>query len=406
MQENGMKRIEGGVTAPQGFLAAAAAAGIKPGTTRDDVAIIYSRVPAVAAGVFTTNKVQAAPVTVSREHLRDGQVRAVVVNSGNANACTGSDGLETARRTAEAAAKALGIAAEEVIVASTGVIGVPLPVERLLDGVGRATAKLASDGGELAARAIMTTDTRPKEIAVEFPIGGTPVRIGGMAKGSGMVHPNMATMLAFVTTDAAVSHGALDAAWREVVSRTFNMVTVDGDTSTNDMAVVLANGLAGNSPIGPGSEEYRLLVAGLETVATHLAKEIARDGEGATKLVEVTVSGAPSHDAAVQVAKAVAGSNLVKTAIFGADANWGRIICAAGYSGADIDVESIDIYIGGELMAQRGAAHPFDESVLKEILERPEIGIHLVLNQGDAAATVWTCDLTFDYIKINASYRT
>ncbi|MGI6557508.1 MAG: bifunctional glutamate N-acetyltransferase/amino-acid acetyltransferase ArgJ [Limnochordia bacterium] len=398
-----IKPIEGGVTAAKGFLAAGVHCGLKAQGL--DLAVIFSEVPAAGAAVFTTNKVAAAPVLLSRQHLGSGPMRAVVANSGNANACNGERGMEDARAMAAAAAKALGVETEQVFVASTGVIGQPLAIDKVEAGIKQAASVLSIDGGEDAARAIMTTDTRKKERAVVVDINGVQVRIGGIAKGAGMIQPNMATMLAFITTDCAIKEDLLQAALKEAVDESFNMITVDGDTSTNDTVIVLANGQAENPLIDQQDEAYFAFLAGLKEIATGLAKDIVRDGEGATKLIEVNVKGAKDFAAARQVAKAIANSNLVKTAIFGCDANWGRIICAAGYAGVDLIPSQVDIYLGDEQVAAKGAGLPFDEDRVKKILEGDEVAITVDLNMGGGMATVWTCDLTYDYIKVNASYR-
>ena len=398
-----IKPIEGGVTAAKGFLAAGVHCGLKAQGL--DLAVIFSEVPAAGAAVFTTNKVAAAPVLLSRQHLGSGPMRAVVANSGNANACNGERGMEDARAMAAAAAKALGVETEQVFVASTGVIGQPLAIDKVEAGIKQAASVLSIDGGEDAARAIMTTDTRKKERAVVVDINGVQVRIGGIAKGAGMIQPNMATMLAFITTDCVIKEDLLQAALKEAVDESFNMITVDGDTSTNDTVIVLANGQAENPLIDQQDEAYFAFLAGLKEIATGLAKDIVRDGEGATKLIEVNVKGAKDFAAARQVAKAIANSNLVKTAIFGCDANWGRIICAAGYAGVDLIPSQVDIYLGDEQVAAKGAGLPFDEDRVKKILEGDEVAITVDLNMGGGMATVWTCDLTYDYITVNASYR-
>ena len=340
-----MKTISGGVTAPQGFKAGGIACGIKK-NQQLDLAIVVSEVPAVAAGIFTTNKVKAAPLQVSKEHLNRGQVRAIIANSGNANACVGEVGLATARGMAEAAATHLGLKAENVLVASTGVIGVPLPLEKITAQLQAGVDFVSPSGGSDAARAIMTTDTFLKELAVEFEVGGKQARIGGIAKGSGMIHPNMATMLGFITTDLAITPELLQLAIKRSGEVSFNRVTVDGDTSTNDCLFILANGLAGNQVIGEENAAFEEFQGALNFVCIELAKMIARDGEGATKFVEVRVSGADNERTAVQAAKAVATSSLVKTAIFGEDANWGRILAAVGYSGIDFNPDLVNIYLG------------------------------------------------------------
>lgn len=408
-------RVDGGVTAPRGFRAAGVHAGLK--RKRRDVAVIVSDVPAVAAATYTTNLVQAAPLHVTREHIDRGPIRAVVCNSANANAVTGEQGLADARKMAALTAEAIGASPEEVAVASTGVIGVRLPMDKVATGIEQAVAALGTgdygDGGEdsnsgsmPAARAIMTTDTVPKQIAVELTLKGKTVRIGAIAKGSGMIHPNMATMLAFVTTDAAVTKEALQQVVSHSVERTYNRITVDGDTSTNDMVVVMANGMADHEPLDVADPELAVFEEALNYVNTYLAKEIARDGEGATKLIEVRVEGAATEAEAAQMAMSIAGSSLVKTAVYGNDANWGRILAAAGYSGVDFDPSRVDILIGDVVVARQGAGVEFDETLAKDALKQPEVRLTVALHAGEAEATVWTCDLTEDYVKINASYRT
>jgi len=394
----------GGVASPQGFRAAGVKAHIKK--DKKDLAVIYSEVPAAVAGVFTTNKVKAAPLLVTMEHIKNGRAQAVVVNAGNANACTGEQGFANAVATAQKAGELLNVDPHDVVVTSTGVIGVQMPMDRVLAGVEKAVGKLGRDGGAKAAKAIMTTDTVPKEVAVEFAVGGKKAVIGAMAKGSGMIHPNMATMLGFITTDAAISPALLEQALKSAVNMTFNMVTVDGDTSTNDMVVALANGLAGNPEIAARDDDYITFRDALIHICTHLAKMIAKDGEGATKLVEVRVVNAASEEDAKKAAKAVANSNLVKTAVFGEDANWGRIICAVGYSGAEFDPAKVDISIGDEKMCEDGTPLDFSEERAKKILERDEVAILVDLKTGTAEATAWTCDFSYDYVKINADYRT
>ena len=396
--------IAGGVTAPSGFKASGVKARIK--YDKKDLAVIVSEVPAVAAGVFTTNKVKAAPVLLCAENLADYTAQAVVVNSGCANACTGDSGMEMARQMAAAAALNLGIKPSDVMVASTGVIGQKLPMDRIIPGIALAAGAVSSEGGHDAAEAIMTTDTVPKETAVQFKLGEKMVTIGGIAKGSGMIQPNMATMLAFLTSDVNIDPLLLNKALKFVADRTFNMVTIDGDTSTNDSLVILANGMAGNTRIEQEDVSFRIFRDALAEVCITLVKMIARDGEGATKLVEIRIRNAPSFTDAKAVAKAIANSNLVKTAIFGEDANWGRIICAVGYSGIDINPDRIDIYLGEEKVAENGAGLDFSEDRAKVILQQEHIIITVDLHIGDAAATAWTCDFSFDYVKINASYRT
>lgn len=398
------QEIPGGVTAPMGFRAAGLHCGIK--RARPDLALIVSDVPAASAGVFTTNRVKAAPVLVSMEHLRSGRCRAVVVASGNANACTGPKGLEDARAMASVTGEALDIPPGEVVVASTGVIGVPMPIEKVCSGIRLAAAALHSGGSRAAAEAILTTDRTVKEVAVEGEIGGRPVRIGGIAKGSGMIHPNMATMLAFVTTDAAITPGMLRRALVRSVERSFNMITVDGDTSTNDMAVTLASGLAGNPTItseGPGFDAF---AEGLDYVTGRLARMIVEDGEGATRVIRVEVHGARTEEDARQIARTIASSNLVKTAVFGADPNWGRVLAAAGRAGVEFDASLADVFIGDVLVARAGAAVEFDEARARGALASREVLIAVDLHAGFESACAYTCDLTYEYVRINASYRT
>lgn len=396
--------MAGGVTAPAGFLASGVRCGLKNG--KRDLALLYSEKPASVAGVFTQNKVKAAPVVLTRERVKGGRARAVVINSGNANACTGARGMEDARRMTAEVSKLLDIPEDGVLVSSTGVIGQPLPMDKIIPGIGRAVAELSSGGGRDAAEAIMTTDTVTKEAAVSLELGGISVTVGGMAKGSGMIHPNMATMLAFITTDAAVSPGALHPALRYAVDRSFNMITVDGDTSTNDMVLVMANGAAGGREINEGDKEFPVFREALLQVCTRLAVMIARDGEGATKLLEVKVINAPTEKDARLAARAVAASSLVKSAVFGEDANWGRILCAIGYSGADFDPGKIDIFIGDEQVARDGGALDFSEEKAAEILSAGHVTVLVDMKAGQYGATAWGCDLTYDYVKINASYRT
>ncbi len=398
-----MDVIAGGVTAPLGYKAAGLHSGLKK--AKPDLALLASRVPAQAAAMYTTNLVQAAPIKVTREHLAKGTLRAVVINSGNANACTGQKGLDDARQMTALVAAELGCRQEEVAVASTGVIGVNLPMEKLARGIKSIVPQLKEDGGFDAASAILTTDTFRKEYAVEFQLDGKTVRIGGMTKGSGMIHPNMATMLAFITTDAAIDSSLLEQALREATARSFNMISVDRDTSTNDMVLAMANSLAGNERITAKGEAYRAFSEALGEVATQLAKLIARDGEGATKLVEVRVRGAGSLEDARAIARSIAGSNLVKTAVFGEDANWGRILAAVGYSGVETDPARVEIYLGDLQVAAKGQGVAFSEQRAREILGREEVAITVALQAGEYAAVAWTCDLTFDYVKINASYR-
>ncbi len=406
-----MKIIDGGVTAAKGFLAAGLAAGIKKGNKKD-MAMIYSSTPCMAAGTFTTNLVKAAPVKWDQEIVyHQPSAQAVVINSGVANACTGSEGMECCQMTAQEAAKVLNIEPTHVLVASTGVIGQQLPMDQIREGV-RNLAPLLSGAREasaLAAQAIMTTDTVPKEVAVTVELGGRTVTIGGMCKGSGMIHPNMCTMLSFVTTDAAISREMLQKALSDVVKDTYNMVSVDGDTSTNDTVLLLANGMAENPEITEDCEDYETFKEALLYVNTCLAKKIAGDGEGATALFEVKVVGAENKEQAVTLAKSVITSNLTKAAIFGHDANWGRILCAMGYSGAQFDPDQVDLYFesaAGKLqIIENGVAVDYSEEEATRILSEKEVTAVADLKAGDAKATAWGCDLTYDYVKINADYR-
>jgi glutamate N-acetyltransferase/amino-acid N-acetyltransferase len=407
-----MKEIQGGVCAPKGFRAGGIWSGIKANSRKRDLALIYSEKPCAAAAVFTTNRVKAASVLVSREHVSGGKLRAIIANSGNANACTGEEGMAAARRMAELAADEFAIPQREVAVASTGVIGVPLPLAAIESGVSSLAASLRSDqaGHEAALEAIMTTDTRKKGGAVEVVLDGVPVRIGGMVKGSGMIHPSMATMLGFITTDAAISPRTLDGALRRAVRRSFNRLTIDGDTSTNDTVIIMANGEAGNSPLVEGPL-LDLFVLALENLCVTLTRAMARDGEGATKLVTVAVDGAENEDAAETLAKSVASSSLVKAACFGADANWGRVLCAMGYAGVPFDPGKTRVLFAsaaGEVSVCRdGAPVPFSEDLAKKILGEKEIEIRINAgsNNPDGKAAVWGCDLTYDYVKINGDYR-
>lgn len=397
----------GSITAPIGFSASAVASGIKK-EHRLDLALIVSDRPCAAAGTFTQNRVKAAPVLLTMEHLKTGNARAVVCNSGNANACTGEKGIASARLMAKTVASAVGCEPHQVLVASTGVIGVPMPDARVEKGILDAVKLLGSshECGDQAAQAIMTTDTKDKQVMASLEIGGKTVTIGGMAKGSGMIHPNMATMLAFLTTDAAISSELLQQALKEAVNTSFNMITVDGDTSTNDMCLILANGAAQNPAITESGSDYQVFYAALEAVCVELAKQIAADGEGATCLIEVQVSGARTLKDARAIARAVAGSSLVKTAVFGNDANWGRILCAAGYSGAVFNPETTDIYLGDVLVARDGAGVEFSEEAASQVLKQPVVVLKVVLKEGPCSATAWGCDLTHEYVDINASYRT
>ena len=396
-----------GVTAPLGYLAGASAADIRgKGEARLDVAVLCSTLPAVPAAVYTTNRVQAAPLLVTRRHVATGLIRAVVINSGNANACTGPQGESDALAMARATAAALELPTEQVAVASTGVIGVPLPMERVLSGARQAAAHLSEDGGRTAAQAILTTDTFAKEATVRARVGGQEVTIGGMAKGSGMIHPNLATMLAFLTTDARVEPGAWQRALSTVVERTFNRITVDGDTSTNDMVLALANGAAGGPLLNEASPAWPDFVTALESTARSLARDIARDGEGATRLLEVVVRGGASEAEAARAARAVAGSSLVKAAVHGADPNWGRILAALGRSGLPLDPLRTSIWIGPVQVAARGQGLPFAEEEARRALLQDTATIIVDLGLGEAEATAFGCDLSARYVEINAAYRT
>lgn len=405
MPEDGFVVISGGVTAPEGYRAAGVQANIRK-KNRRDLSLIVSRQPAAAAGVFTLNKVKAAPLLLTMANLKSGRAQAVVVNSGNANACNGAQGMKDAERMAVLTGELLGIDSGLVVVSSTGVIGQPLPMEKIEQGIRKAVTVLSEDGGSHAAEGIMTTDTVLKEIAVKVQIGGKTATIGGMAKGSGMIHPNMATMLGFITTDAAVTPECLKMALQQATAKSFNMISVDGDTSTNDMVVILANGAAGTELLEPGHPDLPVFQAALEFVCTDLAKKIAADGEGASKLIEVRVTGARSQTDARKAARAIVRSNLVKAAIFGNDANWGRVITALGYSEAEFVPDRVDIFLGSLQVGKNGAGLNFDEDAARKILEEKELVITVALNDGPESATAWGCDLTYDYVRINASYRT
>lgn len=398
------------MTSPQGFTAQGVCAGIKPSnTTKRDLALIYCEKPCTAAAVYTKNLVKSSTITVTKKHLENGVAQAVIVNSGNANTCN-ADGIEIAEKMCEIAAETLGVKAEDVIVASTGVIGQPLPIEPVIKGAAMMKGKLSKDGGTNAAEAIMTTDTIKKEMAMQAELGGKTVTIGGIAKGSGMIHINMGTMLSFVTTDAAVSAEMLEEALREAVEDSYNMVSVDGDTSTNDTLAIMASGLAGNEEITEKNEDYRVFVGALTEAFRSLAKKLAADGEGATKLLVCTVDGAKTKKDAVMVSKSIICSSLFKAAMFGADANWGRVLCAIGYSGADVDVSKVKVEFkspkGEILVCENGAGVEFSEEKAKEILLEKEITVAVSLNDGEGKAEAYGCDLTYDYVKINGDYRT
>ncbi|MBQ7475399.1 MAG: bifunctional ornithine acetyltransferase/N-acetylglutamate synthase [Clostridia bacterium] len=403
-----MKLIEGGVTSPRGFSANGIHCGIRKSRTKRDLCLIVSDRPASAAAVYTTNLVKGAPLKVTKKNLENGTARAVICNSGNANTCN-ADGVGIAEKMCSLAADALGIDPSDVVVASTGVIGEPLSIDPIAAGIGELAAGLG-DHNDLAAEAIMTTDVRMKSFAVSFDIGGVECRLGGIAKGSGMIHPNMATMLVFITTDCSVPSSALRAALSHDIKNTFNMISIDGDTSTNDMVVVLANGASGSPEVTEDSEYFPVFMKALNTVTVALCRAIAADGEGATKLLECAVTGAKDEECAKTVAKAVVCSSLTKAAMFGADANWGRVLCAAGYSGAPIDPDRVGVVFSsraGDIEVCRdGAGVPFSEELAKKILSEDEITIRVSLGEGDASATAWGCDLTYDYVKINGDYRT
>ena len=399
-----MNECQGGVTAPLGFAAAGIYCGIRK--VKKDIAMIVSELPATVAGVFTLNKTQAAPVSVDKIQLgRSSICSGIVVNSGNANACTGERGLNDAWEMVKSTARVLNVPEKQIMVSSTGVIGQYMPMEKILPAIGELAKTLSRTGSKDAAEAIMTTDTFSKEVAVQFTLGASVVTVGGIAKGSGMIAPNMATMLAFVTTDIAIPQNLLMKALKSANNRSFNRITVDGDMSTNDKVLILANGMAKNKPFAENSEEYLLFAAALEYVLIKLAKMIAKDGEGATKLIEIMVKGARSEDEAAQAARAVANSNLVKTAMHGADANWGRILAAVGYSGIDFNPDDVEISFGDLPILRKNYEIVLDEEKAKEILMRDSINIVVNLHQGDQFARFWTCDLTKEYVHINASYR-
>ena len=401
--EIGIKFVSGGATAPRGFVAGGVGCGIRKSGVRD-LGILFSARECTSAAVFTRNVMKGAPLTVTRRAVEEGNVRAVVVNSGNANAATGEQGVRDARETQEVAAETLGLVASGVAVASTGVVGERLPVGRISEGVRRAARSMDEEGTGFA-EAILTTDTRTKERAVQVEVEGKTITVGGTAKGSGMIHPNMGTMLAFLTTDAAVEKGCLQDTLNRTTDRTFNRITVDGDTSPSDMALILANGAAGNEPLNSESPDYPAFAEAVEEVALGLAKDIARDGEGATKLVEVVVEGARNEESAVSLAKSVVGSNLVKAAVFGEDANWGRVLVAMGYSSVEFDPAEVEIYFG-PVKVFSGEPKPYSEVEAGEALEGDEVRILVRLQEGGVSAAAWGCDLTYKYVEINGSYRT
>lgn len=404
-----MKMIEGGVTAAQGFVAGGIHCGVRKNKSKPDLAMIYSEKPCAAAAVYTQNLVKGAPILVTQKNIADGAAKAVICNSGNANTCN-ADGEEKAQAMCDLTAQALGIDPQDVVVASTGVIGQVLPIEPIAAGIPELVKALSADGSHAAATAIMTTDTIAKEAAAEVEIGGKTVKVGGISKGSGMIHPNMATMLCFVTTDCAISPAMLDKAIHQVTEKTFNMISVDGDTSTNDTFAILANGAAGNPEIAAPGPDYDAFAEALEAVCRQLSKLMAGDGEGATKLLVCRVDGAMDLSMARTVSKSVICSTLFKAAMFGADANWGRVLCAIGYSGAAVDVNKIDVSFrsakGQVDVCQNGAGIPFSEEEASQVLSEHEIEILVHLHLGEASAEAYGCDLTYDYVKINGDYRT
>ncbi len=404
-----MKIISGGVCAAKGFSSNGIHCGIRKNKAKRDLALIFSEVRANAAAVYTTNLVKGAPLTVTKKHIEDGFAQAIICNSGNANTCN-ANGIEIAEQMSNLLSDELHIDADDIVVASTGVIGQPLNIEPIKKGIPELVSGLRNDKSTEAAEGIMTTDTRLKEVAVSFNIGGKECKIGGIAKGSGMIHPNMATMLVFITTDCNISSEMLNKALSSDIKETFNMVSVDGDTSTNDMVTVLANGMAKNQEIVSYGEDFDTFMKALNTVTVHLCRMIAGDGEGATKLLECKVIGANSDCVAKTVAKSVICSSLTKAAMFGADANWGRVLCAIGYSGAEVDVNKIDVAFksakGKIAVCKNGAGIDFSEEIAKEILLENEIEILVDLNSGEYSSTAWGCDLTYEYVKINGDYRT
>jgi glutamate N-acetyltransferase/amino-acid N-acetyltransferase len=405
-----MREVRGGVTAPTGFTASGIRVGVKKTGAKKDLALVWSERRCAAAACYTRNKVIGQPLIVTREHLADGHAQAIIANSGNANTCTGDAGVAAARRMAALVAERLPVKADDVVVASTGVIGVQLDVSPIEEGMAALVAGLSKPGSIDAREAIMTTDTMKKELAVEIELGGKAVTIGAMAKGSGMIHPDMATMLCFVTTDCAISPALLQEALSATVKRTFNRLSVDGDTSTNDMVVVLANGMAGNAAIGERNADYRAFAEALDWLCTQIVRMMARDGEGATKLVECVVSGAATEAEAEALAKSVITSSLVKTALFGSDANWGRVLCALGYAPADLDPSKVRLAFesprGYLEVCVDGAGIPFSEEKAKLVLGAQEVSILVDLGCGKAEATAWGCDLSYEYVKINGDYRT
>ena len=404
-----MEIIKGGVCAPIGFTANGIHCGIRKNKQKKDLSLIYSEKKGAVACVYTTNKVKGAPIFVTKENVKDGYAQAIICNSGNANTCN-ANGVEIASKTCKIIADELNISEKDVVVASTGVIGQPLDISPIKKGIPELVKGLSNDKSEDAALGIMTTDVALKEIAVQFSVGGKVCKIGGIAKGSGMIHPNMATMLVFITTDCNISPKMLQKALSGDIKNTFNMISVDGDTSTNDMVTIIANGMAENPIIDSEGEDFDAFMQALNTVNVYLCRSIAADGEGATKLIECKVSGAKTEQIAKTVAKSIICSSLVKAAMFGADANWGRVLCAIGYSGADVSVDSIDVAFfsnkGMVTVCQNGVGVPFSEDLAKEILSENDIDIIIKLNDGNCDAVAWGCDLTYDYVKINGDYRT
>ncbi len=407
----GYNFVDGGVCAAEGFAAAGVIAGIKKGnTTKRDLALIYCAEKCKAAALYTTNKVKGAPIYVTKKHLENGVAQAVIVNSGNANTCN-DNGIEIAEKMCELAANALKIKVEDVLVGSTGVIGQPLSIEPIEAKMEQLVSELSPKKSSEACEAIMTTDTRKKELAVEFQLDGRTCHVGGISKGSGMIHPNMATMLAFITTDVAIKGELLEKALRKVNSLTYNMVSVDGDTSTNDTLVLMSSGLAKNAEINCEDKNYEIFVNALYAVMMNLARETARDGEGATRLLECIVTGAPTEEIARSVAKSVIGSSLVKAAMFASDANWGRILCAIGYAEGDFDISKVSVELASDKKGKitvcvDGAGISFSEETASDILSDDEVKVLIDMHSGDASAIAWGCDLTFEYVKINAEYRT
>lgn len=404
-----MKLISESVTYPRGFLACGVHCGIRKNKTKNDLALIYSETECDAAAIYTLNKVKGAPLIVTGEHLKNNRAKAIICNSGNANTCN-KDGVEKAKKSCEALAMALDIDADDVIVASTGVIGLPLNVDAIINGIPRLVSKLSTNGATEAALAIMTTDTKPKQIAIAFDLNGIEVRIGAIAKGSGMIHPNMATMLCFITTDINIDGRLLHSALSDVASDTFNMISIDGDTSTNDMVAVLANGISGNRRITEETDDYLTFKNALHKVAVQISKMIAKDGEGATKLIECRVKNCYDKNAARAVAKSIVSSSLVKSAVFGADVNWGRVLCAIGYANAEVDISLTDVRFistaGSVLVCENGIGVDFDEEKAKRILLKDEIIIEVDLKSGGEDAAAYGCDLTYEYVRINGDYRT